>query len=220
MNFLELIAIMLTMQRNVCPVIAHSQSEAREIQELARELVPANLANVEFETIKVQKCGIPVNHFDGRPARREELSFEGYFPYRSTVPDARSRDIVKCDIRTITVYGVLQRKQRKCDYVVETFLTFTGIPSEISVGQGSGLSDVREYLSHLSSQVGTIIDGRVFSEEEFQKLSRVRVHKNDSGKYLYASYTRVGCQSTSIQAVSKGNSALEFSALKRREMTC
>lgn len=204
-----------------CTTTTYSEPEANELLVSVVEVLPARLRDSEFETLNIDKCERSFRDHRGRMLRVVELQLEAKFPNRSTVSDATIRDWIHCDLIRRVVFDEPQEYKKRCYRSVETLLSFNGIPGQIEVGEPEEHLDVaRQYLIYLSRQVGSIVDGRLFSSEEFQKLSRVHVSGHSPRRHAYASYGLEDCRSNSIRATATGEDVLEFSDLKRRDTIC
>jgi hypothetical protein len=205
-----------------CNTIPISHKESEPIISKAWELFSDKPASSEFEFAEVTRCNETVVLNDGREKHIDKTTFVGRFSDRSSIPDVRIHDAVSCNIILYVISGIPDRSTQRCHRKIETFLTFSGIPHEITVSEGSDLGAVRQYLGHLSRQVGTIIDGRLFTEDEFRQISSVRVTSNSRRSHFYARYHVKGskCTTASIESKATGESVFEFFEIERGGTVC
>ena len=205
-----------------CATIPQSHKESETIVSMAWELFSDKPTGSDFEFAEVKKCTETVVLNDGREKRMEKTTFDGHFSDRSNIPDARIHDAVSCNNIRYFISGVPNKSSHRCHRKIETFLTFSGIPHEISVSEGSDLAAVRQYLGHLSRQVGSIVGDRIFTEDEFVQISAVRVSSNSRLSRFHASYHVKGteCTSHGFKAEATGESTYEFMEIERSGTIC
>ena len=202
-----------------CPTIPHLQSDTEHAITIAREVLPPDLADVEFETIEASKCastGSWKNHAD---VRSETFSFSGYFSNRSQEPDASIRDFVRCSVSRVFRSRSPIYFYKFCVLEVKTLLRFDGIAREIDIAEEVSLDHARQFLTFLSTRVGSEVDGAILSVEVFGNISSVSGLFGDSFQEFYASYGDEYC-SSSFGARASGNRVLEFEIFKRDSTVC
>jgi len=202
-----------------CPPMPVSDSDSGEVEILAREIVPDRLSAVSFEEIAVSKCATSFVSSENQEHRSETVSFIGYFPNKSQEADTVVRDTVLCRKTESFVEGGKRRIERNCSLIVETRLKYDGITEPIKIPQGIAVEDVRQFLSFLSRQVGTSVEGQVFTNREFSQISSIMGSTNRSRKHLSAVYES-GCSSSWIKVTAVGDKVLEFGPLQRRSAIC
>ena len=203
----------------VCPPIPFSEGEAEEIAKLAREIVPTRLQTQEFEKSAVSKCAITAQLEGGVQRRVETVKYKGSFRDKSQVVDTSIREIVVCRVSVTSRNRAVIKIDRSCNLGIETRLVFDGIEQEIEIPEGVLVEDVRQFLTYLSRQIGSFVDGRVFTAKEFSQISSIMGNSSRSRKYISAVYES-GCSSSWLKATATGDSVLEFSKLKRRGAIC
>ena len=205
-----------------CATIPQSHKESEAIVSMAWELFSDKPASSEFDFVEVKNCTETVVLSDGREKHMEKTTFVGRFSDRSSIPDVRIHDAVACHIILYVISGIPDKSSHRCHRKIETFLTFPGIPHEIAVSEGSDLGAVRQYLGHLSRQVGSIVDGRIFTEDEFLNISDVRVTSNSRYSHFYATYSvnTSSCETESFNTKATGESTYEFLEIERRGLVC
>jgi hypothetical protein len=205
-----------------CATIPQSHPEADVIVSLAWDLFSDKPTSSKFEIAEVNKCTETVVLSDGRERHMEKTTFVGRFSDRSSIPDVRIHDAVSCNLIRYVISGIPDKSTQRCHRDIETFLTFSEIPHEIAVSEGSDLGAIRQFLLHLSRQVGSIIDDRIFTEDEFRQISSVRMTSNSRQSHFYASYHVNGskCTSASFNAKATGEAVLEFMGIERGGTVC
>jgi len=205
-----------------CATIPQSHKEAETIVSMALELFSDKPTSSEFDFGEVKKSTKTVVLNDGRERRMEKTTFVGRFSDRSSIPDVRIHDAVSCNIILYVISGIPEKSSQRCHRKIETFLTFPGIPHEVEVSEGSDLGAVRQYLVHLSRQVGSIVGDRIFTEDEFLQISTVRVSSNSPYSYFYASFHVKGskCTTQGFKAKATGESVYEFLEIERDGHIC
>lgn len=206
---------------DACVSTAYPDAEANELLASVKEVLPARLRDTDFETLNIGKCRRTFQDHRGRMLQIVELQLDAKFQNRSTVPDATIRDLVHCTLVREAVFDEPQEFKKRCYRFVEILLSFNGIPAQVTVADSEEHIDfARQYLVYLSRQVGSVIDGELFSSEEFQRLSRIRISRYGSRRHAYASYNFGDCRSNSIRATAMGENVLEFSDLERQNTVC
>ena len=205
-----------------CATIPLSHKESETIVSMAWELFSDKPKSSDFELTEVEKCTETVVLKDGREKHMEKTTFVGHFSDRSTIPDVRIHDAVSCHTIRYFISRIPDELSQRCTRRLQTFLTYPGIPHEIAVSEGSDLGAVRQYLGYLSRQVGSIIDGRVFTEDEFLNISDVRVTSNSRQSHFYATYlvNTSSCTTESLNSTATGQSVYEFLKIERRGLVC
>ena len=205
-----------------CKSISLAHEDAGEIVGMARDLFPDIPVNTTFETAAIERCTQTNVLDDGQQSHMEMITLVGQFRDRSDIPDVRTHDAVSCKIILYSRSGLPYSSRRSCNRKVNRFLTFSGIPHEISVPESSNLDAVRQYLRHLSRQVGSIVDGQIFTEDEFSSISRVRVGSNNRQSHFYATYSSdpSSCDVETFNTKASGDVVYEFMETKRSKSTC
>jgi len=202
-----------------CPPTAVATSERKEITVLARELVPAHLIDNDFERVEVSKCASSIVTADGKESTTETVSFDGRFSNTSDESDVTIQDKITCRMTVTHIAGRKRANSRNCVITVHTELAFGGISKPISVPEDVSVDDVRQFLRYLSRQVGTMIDGRIFTQSEFSDISSIMGSGVRERKHLSAVFEE-GCSSSWIEVIATGDQVLEFDKLERRGAIC
>ncbi len=220
--FEALIGIFAMAAMESCATIPQSHKESETIVSMAWELFSDKPTSSEFEFAEVKKCTETVDLRDGREKHREQTTFVGRFSDRSSIPDVRIHDAVSCNFILYVISGIPDESSQRCTRRIETFLTFPGIPHEITISERSDLGAVRQYLIHLSRQVGSIVGDRIFTEDEFRQISSVSISSNSRLSHFYAKYHVKGsrCTTQSLKAKATGESVYEFLEIERRTTMC
>ena len=205
-----------------CATIPQSHKDSETIVSMAWELFSDRPKSSEFEFAEVEKCTESVVLDDGREKYRDKTTFVGRFSDRSSIPDVRIHDAVSCNQISYLISGIPDESSQRCTRRVQTYLTYPGITKEISVSEGTDIDAVRQYLGYLSRQVGSIIDGRVFTEDEYLNISIVKVLSNKRLSHFHATYSVVtsSCKTERFKATATGDSVYEFQKIKREGLVC
>ena len=202
-----------------CPAMPFTQAEAKQAALLAHEILPEHLQAQAIDDTKVSKCAISTQVNERMEQRIETVRYRALFRNRSQVPDTTVRDVVNCRMSVTTRNDTVIAIERGCSLGVETRLTFDGILQDVEIPDGVHVDDVRQFLTYLSRQVGSVIDGRVFTEKEYSHISKIMGNIFGDRKFLSAVYES-GCTSSWIKVLATGESVLEFGKLGRRGAIC
>jgi len=151
--------------------------EATAISNLARESLPDELLEVDFESVSIKKQIIDYQTLDDPPqdGRSENLYFYGVMPNSRETGNYRERYAIRCRIYTESVDSSAVSTKERCDQGMERLLRRTGIVDEVLLESGVDLELAIAFLDFLSTQIGPKRGQPLITEKDFSEFQRMSI---------------------------------------------
>lgn len=191
-----------------CQAIPQTEENLAEVREAAARVLPEHLLGRAYEKTELKRCGAGTDI--------ESLNFTGTFPVHRRTHDIHERSVVICELRHKE-----RSISRGCTLTRERILAFPGIEQGVELAEEAAEAEVREFLQQLAERTGEVVDGEIFSADQFRSISKVHASpgNGESGGFS-AIYAADGCSSRSLSAVVRRHPTLTIVKLGRSFAIC